>query len=126
MLKPGGFYIAITYGNPENRDFHFERPHLSWAIRQFVLYPADCETQEQKDEKSHYIYVCKKNEDADRISEEYFEKTCLQIILDAEKETEKDEEDSEKDSDEANKDLVDKRSKSTDCTIRRKRKPILC
>lgn len=33
VLKPGGVYMAITYGQPENRDLHFERPHLSWNIR---------------------------------------------------------------------------------------------
>ena len=39
VLKVGGVYIAITYCQPENRDFHFERAHLSWNIRLFALYP---------------------------------------------------------------------------------------
>lgn len=33
VLKPQGQYIAISFGKPENREFHFERPHLSWSIR---------------------------------------------------------------------------------------------
>ena len=42
VLKPNGLYMSITYGTPENRDEHFERAHLSWKMRQFVLYPASC------------------------------------------------------------------------------------
>ena len=40
MLKEGqrvikentGVYFAISYGKPETRVFHFERPFLSWKI----------------------------------------------------------------------------------------------
>lgn len=28
VLKTGGVYIAISYGKPESRSIHFERPHL--------------------------------------------------------------------------------------------------
>ena len=55
-----GVYIAISYGKPESRGIHFERPHLSFINKQYVLYPAECESEEQKEEKSHYIYVCRK------------------------------------------------------------------
>jgi len=30
VLKPGGHYIAISYGKPESRAYHFEREHLSF------------------------------------------------------------------------------------------------
>jgi ubiquinone/menaquinone biosynthesis C-methylase UbiE len=39
VLKPGGTYIAISYGKPENRAYHFEREHLSFTMKQFILYP---------------------------------------------------------------------------------------
>jgi ubiquinone/menaquinone biosynthesis C-methylase UbiE len=29
VLKPEGYYAAISYGKPENRLYHFEREHLS-------------------------------------------------------------------------------------------------
>ena len=64
MLKPGGHYFAISYGKPESRVSHFERPFLSWDLREFILYEAGVETEEEKEQKSHYIYVCKKNADA--------------------------------------------------------------
>lgn len=33
VLKPEGYYIAISYGKPENRAQHFERDHLSFAMK---------------------------------------------------------------------------------------------
>ncbi len=39
VLKTDGHYIAISYGKPENRAYHLEREHLSFSMRQFVLYP---------------------------------------------------------------------------------------
>lgn len=64
VLKPGGVYMAISYGRPENRIFHFERPNLDFAIKQLVLYPADCATEEEKEEKSHFVYLCTKGPNA--------------------------------------------------------------
>ena len=37
VLKPNGVYLAISYGKPENRDFHFERPHLDFSIKLYAL-----------------------------------------------------------------------------------------
>ena len=33
VLKPDGVYIAISYGKPESRAFHFEKEHLSFTIK---------------------------------------------------------------------------------------------
>lgn len=30
VLKTGGFYMAISYGVPDNREFHFIREHLKF------------------------------------------------------------------------------------------------
>ena len=64
VLNPSGHYFAISYGKPESRVSHLERSFLSWELREFILYEAGVETEEEKEQKSHYIYVCKKNEDA--------------------------------------------------------------
>ena len=72
ILKPGGHYFAISYGKPEARTSHLERPFLSWELREFILYEANVETEEEKAEKSHYIYVCKKNDDANDVAQLYF------------------------------------------------------
>jgi len=79
VLKPGGFYIAISYGKPESRSFHFEREHLGFSMKQYILYPADAVSEDQKEEKSHFIYVCRKNDDADRIAAENYEKVLKEI-----------------------------------------------
>lgn len=72
--------MAISYGKPDSRDFHFEREHISMTMKQYILYPVDTETEEQKEEKSHYIYLLKKNEDADRKSEELFQKVLDDLM----------------------------------------------
>ena len=64
VLKPGGHYFAISYGKPETRVGHLERSFLSWELREFLLYEAGIESEEEKEQKAHYIYVCKKNADA--------------------------------------------------------------
>jgi ubiquinone/menaquinone biosynthesis C-methylase UbiE len=38
ILKPGGVYIAISYGTPENRSYLFEMPFLHWEKREFALF----------------------------------------------------------------------------------------
>lgn len=45
VLKTGGVYIAISYGKPENRTAHFQRPHLALTLKQFILYPEGAETE---------------------------------------------------------------------------------
>ncbi len=37
VLKPGGIYFVISYGKPENREFHFEREHLDFSVKQYAL-----------------------------------------------------------------------------------------
>jgi hypothetical protein len=34
----------------------------------FSIFPSNYENEEEKEEKSHYIYICKKSEDADERS----------------------------------------------------------
>ena len=73
VLKPGGHYFAISYGKPESRVSHFIRGFLSWDRREFILYEGDIETEEEKEEKSHWIYVNQVRDDANEISEKYFD-----------------------------------------------------
>ena len=48
ILKPNGIYFVISYGRPENRVFHFERSHLDFGLKQFVLYPDNCSSEQEK------------------------------------------------------------------------------
>lgn len=79
VLKPRGVYVAISYGKPESRIDHFERQHLSFDTKIYALYPVETKNDKEKEEKSHYIYVCWKKEDADQVCSENFEKVLVQI-----------------------------------------------
>jgi ubiquinone/menaquinone biosynthesis C-methylase UbiE len=37
VLKAGGIYMIISYGQPENRVFHLEREHLSLDISIYTI-----------------------------------------------------------------------------------------
>lgn len=65
MLKTGGHYIAISYGEPKNRKFHFERQHLGFdiTIREINYW----QSEEGKTMK-HWVYVCEKKPGADEKS----------------------------------------------------------
>jgi ubiquinone/menaquinone biosynthesis C-methylase UbiE len=55
VLKIGGYYIIISYGQPENRMIHLERDHLAFEIQIYTI-----KRQEDDQEKIHYVYICKK------------------------------------------------------------------
>lgn len=62
VLKTGGYYVAVSYGTPENRRFHFERGHLKFDVKTFELKRTHKDTGNTS---LHHIYVCKKLEGAD-------------------------------------------------------------
>ena len=62
VLKTGGTYMAISYGTPDNRLDHFSWKHLHWEVSHLAL--------GQDTDNPHYIYLCKKKEDADEICAE--------------------------------------------------------
>ena len=58
VLKVGGHYVAISYGQPENRTAHFTWEHLNWEYRHESV------VEEGEDlESKHYLYICKKIEE---------------------------------------------------------------
>ena len=63
VLREGGRYIAISYGKPETRSFHFTRAFLSWKMVTYTLYPVEFKDEEDKEERSHFIYICTKQPD---------------------------------------------------------------
>mmetsp|Transcript_7009 Transcript_7009/g.7864 ORF Transcript_7009/g.7864 Transcript_7009/m.7864 type:complete len:113 (+) Transcript_7009:398-736(+) len=65
VLKPSAIYFVVSYGRPENRTFHFEREHLDFEIKQYILYPDNCKNEEEKANKSHFVYVCTKGKNSD-------------------------------------------------------------
>ncbi|KAI4339078.1 hypothetical protein MLD38_024059 [Melastoma candidum] len=92
ILKAGGVYMLITYGDPSVRMPHLNRPEYGWQVVLFIIprpgyeKPANCTSTRSflepvpltedgllprdfslEDKDSHYIYVCKKM-DEDQIS----------------------------------------------------------
>ena len=65
VLKPEGVYFVVSYGRPENRNFHFERDHLDFTVKQYILFPENCKTEDEKMDKSHFVYVCNKGKNSD-------------------------------------------------------------
>ncbi|KAG7025627.1 hypothetical protein SDJN02_12124 [Cucurbita argyrosperma subsp. argyrosperma] len=89
LLKPGGVYLLITYGDPKVRMPHLMRPSYNWKITLFIIprpgfeRPEGCSTPEKsylepvpltdkgllspsfvmEDPDSHFIYVCQKMDD---------------------------------------------------------------
>ncbi|KAL6657104.1 hypothetical protein ACP70R_004884 [Stipagrostis hirtigluma subsp. patula] len=83
LLKPGGVFILITYGDPSVRVPHLNQPGCNWKIvlyilprpgfkgktRRSVLDPVPLTERGRlpdgfvpEDPDSHYVYVCKKME----------------------------------------------------------------
>ena len=60
VLRNGGIYMIISYGQPENRIFHLEREHLSFDINIYTIkkdYSVDDENQKYEKVKiSSYFF----------------------------------------------------------------------
>ena len=84
VLKVGGHYFAVSYGQPDARSYHFQHPFLHFLNREFILYDSDCQTDEEKQNQCHYIYVSKKLDGADEVSAEYYDECLAQLKLEAE------------------------------------------
>lgn len=80
VLKPGGIYMIISYGQPENRIFHLEREHLSFDINIYTIKKDySVEDDVQKFEKMHYVYICRKKPDADEFCKLNFQKVMSEL-----------------------------------------------
>jgi len=78
VLKNGGIYMVISYGAPENRTFHFEREHLAFETSIYTI-KKDFHENEEKSEKIHYVYICRKKPEADLIPQETFTKVYVEL-----------------------------------------------
>lgn len=86
VLKSGGVYLAISYGNPESREFHFFREFLSFDLKTYSLSDVSESDEVEKEEKTHFVYVCTKNADADEICDKYYDIVIKKLRYEAEEE----------------------------------------
>ncbi|XP_063940508.1 uncharacterized protein LOC108202950 isoform X2 [Daucus carota subsp. sativus] len=94
LLKPGGVYMLITYGDPKVRVPHLRRPVYNWNIELYIIPRpgfqklGDCPSSAKsflepvptnedgtlhasyvlEDPDSHFIYICKKADETSCIS----------------------------------------------------------
>lgn len=84
-MKVGGIYFNISYGKPETRTVHMEHEFLGFDLREFVIYDSDA-SEEEREEKTHYIYVCTKVEGADALADLHYERVMEMLVCDNDKE----------------------------------------
>lgn len=70
VLKDEAIYMIISYGKPENRIVHLERPHLDFEIAVYTIKKDEDKTDISK---THYVYICKKRKDANLVAEKNFD-----------------------------------------------------
>jgi|ERR1711903_41477 len=63
VLKPGGHYLVVSYGQPDYRLNYFDKPEYNWNIlpAQSVQKPTVSAVEEPDPANVHYIYVMHKN-----------------------------------------------------------------
>ena len=56
VIKTGGYYVAISFAHPDDREFHFKRDHLKFDIKTLTS---------DLNGVRYYIYICQKMPGAD-------------------------------------------------------------
>lgn len=92
VLKVGGIYLIISYGDPDSRMPHLSQEHLAFDISVHTLkknFSVALRDEEENNvinlnsprnvEKTHYVYLCKKKPGADIISQENFPSVYLDL-----------------------------------------------
>ena len=72
VLKPGGWYFAISYGNPESRSVHFQRAHLNWYFVHNIIEGGNLST--------HYIYMAMKEEGSEAVCAEHYDAVIEELL----------------------------------------------
>ena len=87
VLKTHGIYIAISYGVPANREFHFKRRHLKFDVVTVPIvknsYGHDSVSHitlpDTESIQTHYAYVCKKQVGASEFAEKFWDEVLEEI-----------------------------------------------
>jgi EEF1A lysine methyltransferase 4 len=81
VLKTGGYYMAVSYGVPDNREFHLIREHLKFELNTYKIEKKHPNTNQTS---VHYIYVAKKLPEADKHCEKNWPQVMNQIRMEME------------------------------------------
>lgn len=83
VLKEGGYYVAISYGQPENRMLHFNRAFLHMKLETYQIQKVQCN---EEPDQYHYVYVLRKLPYADMICLKYWHQVYDEIQKEMEEE----------------------------------------
>ena len=65
VLKPGGVFMAVSYGTPENRLSYLEHEEYHWTVQVHTIAKPTVSATAVADAKDassvHYVYVCSKS-----------------------------------------------------------------
>ena len=73
--------MAISYGVPDNREFHLIREHLKFELN---TYKIEKKHENTNQTSVHYLYVAKKLPDADKQCNEKWSQVMNQIRMEME------------------------------------------
>lgn len=89
--------MAISYGQPDNRTMHFKRKHLGFDLNFYPIgffrfwWVIQIENEGKLNSKfhsKHYIYVCKKLEDANEKCEKNWKEVEQEVLMEIQAENE--------------------------------------
>merc|ERR1711865_555560 len=63
VLKPGGTYIVVSYGQPDYRLNYFDKPEYNWNLLpvQHIAKPCVSAVADPDPANVHYVYIMEKN-----------------------------------------------------------------
>ena len=70
MMKTGGYYVAISFAHPDEREFHFKREHLKLDIKTLTS---------DLNGTRYFIYVCQKLPGADEAAKLHWSSVLEQV-----------------------------------------------
>ena len=74
VLKEGGYFVSISFGQPNTRELHLKRPHLK-----FETQTAKIQSPAGKGPAANWLYIGKKLVGADEVSSQKWDETMEQV-----------------------------------------------
>jgi len=61
VLKPGGTFISVTHGSPDQRTFYFKHPKLAdWDMKYEKCVKDSVSLEAQESKFFHTVFICQK------------------------------------------------------------------
>lgn len=74
VLKTGGFFVSVSFGQPQSRELHYKRPHLKMSLQSLPI-----KSPKNKSPVPNYAYICQKLYGANKLTEANWQETLAQV-----------------------------------------------